>query len=162
MTNLGDKYQTLTYPECIEGFVKYGDGPHMWQILTHMWQYPSPYLTNPSIHSGYVKVWGWTPYVTNPNPYVTIPVPIFDKSLYTLRVRQSLRMDPVCDKSQPICDRSQPHIWQMENFRKGDPLLLIKWWNRAMWLVEGTSHDRFPGLSLAKSIACSFLCPLGV
>ena len=53
--------QTLTYPECIEGFVKYGDGYcHIWVRICHIWG-PSPYLTNPSIHSGYVKVWYLSP-----------------------------------------------------------------------------------------------------
>ena len=57
-----------------------------------------------------------------------------------------------------------PHIWQnsMENFSKGDPLLLLKWWNQALWLVQNKSCDLFPGLSLAESIVCSFLYPLGV
>ena len=52
---------TLTYPEYIEGFVKYGDGfCHIWVRICHIWG-PSPYLTNPSIYSGYVKVWYLSP-----------------------------------------------------------------------------------------------------
>ena len=52
---------TLTYPKYIEGFVKYGDEfCHIWVRICHIWG-PSPYLTNPSIHSGYVKVWYLSP-----------------------------------------------------------------------------------------------------
>ena len=59
-----------------------------------------------------------------------------------------------------------PHMWQipMKNpkiFCKGYPLWFWDSWNWALWLVEKTSHDQFPGLSLAESIACNFPYPLG-
>ena len=59
----------------------------------------------------------------------------------------------------PIFDKSK---WQTSNkyFSKGDPLQLLKLWNRALWLAKKRSHGQFQGLSLVKSTACVFLYPL--
>ena len=58
----------------------------------------------------------------------------------------------------PIFDKSQ---WQnsTEYFSKGDPLQLLKWWNRALWLAEKRSHGQFRGLSLVESTASVFPNP---
>ena len=56
------------------------------------------------------------------------------------------------------------------NFSKGDPLQLLKWWNRAFWLAEKRSHGQFWGLSLVESTVCVFyyttesrgVCPIWV
>ena len=58
----------------------------------------------------------------------------------------------------PIFDKSK---WQTstEYFSRGDPLPILKWWNRALWLAEKRSQGQFPRLSLVESTACDFPDP---
>ena len=76
----------------------------------------------------------------------------------TSRIIWSLSVLSIWARYFPIFDKSQ---WQTStaNFSKGDPLQLLKWWNRALWLAEKRSHGQFRGLSLVETAASVFPYP---
>ena len=135
---------------------------------THIWQTP-PHLTNPT------HIWQ-TPPIYDKSPHIWQIPPRSDKSNWkefftgvcriwapiyygTVKVdvanNWSFSVLSIWARHFPIFDKSK---WQTstEYFSKGDPLQLLKWWNRALWLAEKRSHGQFRGLSLVESTACVF------
>ena len=84
-------------------------------------------------------IYGWD--LSNVGGFVIYGWGLSNMGSYILRYRKSLRRE------------------YTEYFSKGDPLQLLKWWNRALSLAEKRSHGQFRGLSLVESTACVFPYP---